>query len=64
MSLHGGILSRNQGVFPAVYFASETDCWNESVWCLTLKNICQLVEGLKKMREAYSRIRKRFTLRG
>lgn len=39
MSLHGGVVSRNKGgVLLAVYFVSETACWNESVWCLTLKN--------------------------
>ena len=39
MFLHGGALSRNKGgVFPAVYFVSETACWDESGWFLTLKN--------------------------
>lgn len=49
MSLKGGVLSRSRGgVFPPVYFVTENACWNESGWCLTLKNMVSACGGFKE----------------
>lgn len=62
--LHGAILRNIGGVFPTVYNIRKTAFWIIWFAVLRCKIWCQLVGGLKKIREAFWRIRKCFTLRG